>query len=112
MGVLQLYAAGSFYKDKINPYHNVCHGFMTMIIAADLYKEEAKAQIETRNDYDDNTFVQIAFAGLFHDVLHPGFGNMIFNKKKDNPDEYVNKNLFDKFIENIGNVQILNDSDF
>ena len=72
---VNLYSHFSFYRSKVNPYHNICHGFMTMIISGRLYKDI------NSNGFDFDTYRVILFAGLFHDVAHPGFGNNLMKNE-------------------------------
>ena len=76
--VIDLYTHFSFYKNGINPYHNVCHGFMTMIISGKLFLDYAGyADKDAEPDLNDLRIV--LFAGLMHDAAHPGVGNGLIN---------------------------------
>ena len=82
--ILAIYSVTSIYKNKINPYHNACHAFMTMMISGELYKQIQ----EDSGDYEEEKMRAILYAGLFHDAGHPGYGNSVFEN-----DERLNKNL-------------------
>ena len=76
--IIDLYTHFSFYKNGINPYHNVCHGFMTMIISGKLFLDY-KGYENLEEEPDINIYRIILFAGLMHDVAHPGVGNEVIN---------------------------------
>lgn len=88
--VLELYADLSIFDNKINPYHNACHGFMTMIIAGELYKQIRNVEV-TNDTYSNDTYRAILYSGLMHDIGHPGVGNVKFTKDNTFRNNFVIK---------------------